>query len=149
MMQLGMKIFCCSRWLGRLCSYLLKSISWVQFSPSAHTRTDFFLHKNWLAESARAWVSNIRWKSTSIGNAELYARQKWRHVPGGRRDDTCDHGLSRRSLRVKPPTSWTGKEKVMIEKANIMLRLILKCWRRLQRTWQQCRRILKWLYVKS
>ena len=23
-----------------------------------------------------------------------------RHVPGGRRDDTCDHGLSRRSLRV-------------------------------------------------
>ena len=27
------------------------------------------------------------------------------HVPGGRRDDTCDHGLSRRSPRVKPPTS--------------------------------------------
>ena len=24
---------------------------------------------------------------------------------GERRDDTCDHGLSRRSLRVKPPTS--------------------------------------------
>ena len=24
---------------------------------------------------------------------------------GGRRDDTCDHGLSRRSQRVKPPTS--------------------------------------------
>ena len=29
---------------------------------------------------------------------------KQRHVPGGRRDETCDHGLSRRSLRVKPPT---------------------------------------------
>ena len=33
------------RWLGRLSSCLLKSISQVQFSPSAHTRRDFFLHK--------------------------------------------------------------------------------------------------------
>ena len=32
------------RWLGRLSSCLLKSIQWVQFSPSAHTREDFFLH---------------------------------------------------------------------------------------------------------
>ena len=62
------------RRLGRLSSCLLKSISWVQFSPSAHTRRDAFLHKNWVAESARAWVSNIRWKSTSSGNAEPYAR---------------------------------------------------------------------------
>ena len=31
-----------------------------------------------------------------------------RHVPGGRRDDTCDHGLSRRRpLGAKnPPTSY-------------------------------------------
>ena len=28
---------------------------------------------------------------------------------GERRDDTCDHGLSRRSLRVQPPTSWKVK----------------------------------------
>ena len=35
----------------------------------------------------------------------------WRHVPGGERDDTCGHGLSRRSLRVKPLTSWAGKWK--------------------------------------
>ena len=27
------------------------------------------------------------------------------YIPGGRRDDTCDHGLPRRSLKVKPPTS--------------------------------------------
>ena len=26
------------------------------------------------------------------------------HVPGGTRDDFCNHGLPRRSLRVKPPT---------------------------------------------
>ena len=30
---------------------------------------------------------------------------------GGKSHDTCDHGLSRRSLRVKPPTSWAGKSK--------------------------------------
>ena len=41
------------RWLGRISSCLLTLISRVQFSPSAHTRRDFFLHKNWLAESAR------------------------------------------------------------------------------------------------
>ena len=72
-----------SRWIGRVSSCLLKSISRVQFPSSAPTRTDFFLHKNWLAESARACVSNIRWKSTSSGNAELYARQKLKALTGG------------------------------------------------------------------
>ena len=27
-------------------------------------------------------------------------------VPGRRRDGSCDHGLSRRSLRVKPPIEY-------------------------------------------
>ena len=80
-------IFCCinvrqvciaalrrPRWLGRLSSCLLKSILRVQFSPGAHTGRDFFLHKIWLAEGARAWISNIRLKSTSSGKAEPYAR---------------------------------------------------------------------------
>ena len=31
------------RWPGRVSSCLLKSISWVQFSPSAHTRRDFWV----------------------------------------------------------------------------------------------------------
>ena len=63
------------RWFGRLSACLPKSTSWVQFSPSTHrTRRDFFLHKIWLAESTRAWLSNIRWESTSSGNAEPYAR---------------------------------------------------------------------------
>ena len=68
-----------------------------------HTRRDFLLPKKWLAESARAWVSNIRWKSTSSGNAEPYIcslKMKAR-TGAGRRDDPCDHGSSRRSLRVK------------------------------------------------
>ena len=33
---------------------------------------------------------------------------------GGRRDDSCDHGLPRRPLRVKPPTSWARKWKVVL-----------------------------------
>ena len=96
-------------WLGRLSSCLAKSISRVQFSSSAHTRRDFFLHKNSLAESARAWASNIRWKWPSSGLLNPMRDRNWRHIPGGIRDDTCDHGLSRRSLTVKPPTSWAGK----------------------------------------
>ena len=62
------------RWIARLSSWLLKSISRVQFSPSSQTRSDFFLHEYWFAGSARAWVGNIRWKSTSSGNGEPYAR---------------------------------------------------------------------------
>ena len=71
-------------WLGKLSSCLLKSISWVQFSYSQGT-FPFFLHKKMIiiAENARAWVSNFRWKSTSSGDAEPYARSKWRHVPEG------------------------------------------------------------------
>ena len=37
------------RWLSRLSSCLLKSIERVQFSPSAHTRRDFFLHKKMIS----------------------------------------------------------------------------------------------------
>ena len=43
-------------------------------------------------------------------------RNEGTHRGGGGRDDTCDHGLSRRSLRVKPLTSQAGKKvQVMIE----------------------------------
>ena len=37
--------------------------------------------------------------------------KNWRHVPGERRDDTCEHGLSRRSLRVKPPCDDQKKKR--------------------------------------
>ena len=39
-------------------------------------------------------------------------------IPRGRRDDTCDHGLSTRSLRVKPPTSWAGKWKWRLQRSR-------------------------------
>ena len=44
------------RWLGRLSSCLLKSTSRVQFSPSAHTRMDFFLRQK-LTSGKRESVS--------------------------------------------------------------------------------------------
>ena len=62
---------------GILVSAILWSISWVRDLLSAYSykfvRT-FFLCTNWLAKSAKAWVSNTRWKPTSSGNAEHYAR---------------------------------------------------------------------------
>ena len=44
----------------------------------------------------------------AVGMLNSMRDKNWRHVPGGR-DDACNHGLSKRSLRVKPPTSWAGK----------------------------------------
>ena len=42
-------------------------------SHRVHARRYFLSSiKKWLAESARAWASYIRWKSTSSGNAEPY-----------------------------------------------------------------------------
>ena len=49
--------------------------------------TFYVLHKNWLsiAEGKRAWVSDIRWKPTSSGNAEwtLWAIKKMKGTYGG------------------------------------------------------------------
>ena len=43
--------------------------------------------------------------------------KKIRHdVPGGRRVDTCDHGLSRSTLRVKTSYELGWKVKVIIIK---------------------------------
>ena len=49
--------------------------------------------------------------------------KKERHVPGGRRVDTYDHGLSRRSSRAKPPTRYElgWKVEVMIKKIIIIV----------------------------
>ena len=43
-------------------------------------------------------------KKMKSGDAEAHARQNGRKYPVGRRKDTstCDRGLFRRSLRVKP-----------------------------------------------
>ena len=35
----------------------------------------------------------------------IHDKNEGTYVPGGKRDDTCDHDLSSTSLSVKPPTS--------------------------------------------
>ena len=64
-------------------------MSWVQASPRVDTYPYglFLAQQQKKSESAGAWASNIRWKSTSCGNADIYllyiyARwKKWRHEP--------------------------------------------------------------------
>ena len=68
-------------------------------SPRVHSRTKFVgtfsCAQNWLAESARAWVSNTRWKIDEQWDCWTLMRDRnWRQEPG-RRDDTCDHGFPR------------------------------------------------------
>ena len=56
--------------------------------------------------------------------------KSWRHVPGGRRDDTCDHGLSRRSLRVNKTSyelSWKVKVIKNIYTPEFILLILLLC----------------------
>ena len=112
------------RWFGWLFPCLLKSVFWVIFSPSARTCTlrDLSWHKDSLPERSRAWVSNVRWKLTSSGNAErwtLFMHDKIPGtIPGGERRDTRDNNLSKISvnlLRVKL------QSKVMIWKRNRFL----------------------------
>ena len=44
-------------------------------------------------------------------------------VGGGRKEETCHHGLSRRPLRVKLPTKWLSwKLKLMSDKTTLPLK---------------------------
>ena len=47
----------------------------------------------------------------AVGILTLCAIKKKRHKPGGRRDNTCDRSLSRRSMRVKHPKLESGSDK--------------------------------------
>ena len=88
-----------------------------------HTREFLFLLKNWLAKSAKAWVSYIRWKSTSSGNAKPYAQQnnKGTYRGGEGWTPTCDLWPvttacpEGRSLMVKTSHEWIWKVKVMLK----------------------------------
>ena len=44
-------------------------------------------------------------KKMKSENAESLCTMKMKARTGGRREDTCDHGLSKRSLGVKPVVS--------------------------------------------
>ena len=83
----------------RLSSSLI-SVSSVSSSPPEciliFIRRDFFLCTYWLAESARAWVSNIRWKIDKQWDCWTLCTIKIEgENRGGRRGNVCGHGLSR------------------------------------------------------
>ena len=105
------------RWLGRLSSCLLKSISSVQFSPSAHTRRNFSLKIILLAESARTWDSSnsMRIDEQWECGTQCVIKMKER-ARGGEGATPVTHGLSRRLLRVKLPTSCAAKQKWLLKK---------------------------------
>ena len=66
---------------------------------------------NWFAESARVWVSNIRRKSTSGGNAQPYARSKLKARTGGGKGR---HLSPRLVQKIDELRRW--KVKVMMKK---------------------------------
>ena len=92
------------RWLGRLSSCLQKSILRVQFSPSAHTRPDS--HTKLICGKARGReLATFDGNGRAVGMLNPMRKLHAWHGPGGRRDDTCNHGLFRRPLRVQSLTS--------------------------------------------
>ena len=84
------------RWLRGGSASLSRSSSWVQASPSACSYGLFLALKD---DSRKAREREL---ATFDENRRA---KKERYVPGGRRVDTCEHGLSRGLLRVKRPAS--------------------------------------------
>ena len=96
-------------------AYSKTNSEWVQVSPSAYSYVRTFSCTNLIyAESARAWVI-LDENRRAVGMLNPMHDKKRRHVPGGRGDDICDHGLSRKSMRLCSFTlieSWKVKVKM-------------------------------------
>ena len=90
-----------------------RSVSFVSSRPPecilVWIRGDLFLLCTIrLAESARAWVGNTRWKIDEQWDCWTLcwcAMKIEGKNRGGKRDDTCDHGLSR-SWKVEVCKNW-------------------------------------------
>ena len=68
----------------------------------------------YLPESARAWVSNIRWKLTSSGNAEPYARYKLKASTRGEKGRHLWPRLVQKIAEGKTSYELSWKVEVMI-----------------------------------
>ena len=97
-------------WLGRWsAAYQDQFCGFKSHRVHINARRDFFLHEE--IDSINSGKGREHELATfdesrrAMGMLILMRDKKYRNVPGGRRDDTCDHGLLRRSPRVKPPTS--------------------------------------------
>ena len=69
-------------------------------------------------ESARAWVSSSRWKSTSSGNAEPYERQKLKARSGGEKGRHLLPRLVKKIAEGKLSDELSWKLKVMVKKTE-------------------------------
>ena len=88
------------RWLGRWPASLSRSISWVQVSPSTCSLVAFSGKKELVWRKAREReLATFDDNRRAMGM--LNPMKKKKRVPGGRRVDTCDHGFSTSSSRVK------------------------------------------------
>ena len=81
---------------------------WCGFnSYGVHILVGIFLAlKKIQAENARSVLATYDENRRAVEMLNpMRDKNEGTYIPGGRRDDTCDHVLSTRSLRVKPPTS--------------------------------------------
>ena len=95
------------RWLGRWSASLYQDQLRRFMSHRVHARRGFFLPKQILISGKRESVSQLQsmktdeqWECWTL----CAIKDKGTHRGGGR-VGTCDHGWSRSSLRVNPPTS--------------------------------------------
>ena len=110
------------RWLGRLSSCLLKNQIREFNSHRVHILVGTFsCINNWLAESTSAWVSNIRWRSTSSGNAEPYERQKLKARTGGEKGRHLWPRFVQGIVEGKTSNELSWKVKVIIKTVHIAL----------------------------
>ena len=86
----------------RACCY--RSISWVRAPPTAYAYKFVGTVSCAQIDSRKTRKREIAFFDESrraVGMLNPMRDENWRHVPGGRRDDTWDHSLLSRSWKVK------------------------------------------------
>ena len=83
-------------------------------SHRVHARRVFFSLKNIdLRKAPERELATFDQNRLAVGILNPKRDERYRHIPGGRRHDTCDHGLSRRALRVQTSDQLGLKVNVM------------------------------------
>ena len=88
-------------------------------NPVNFDHTHFFLQKNWLGKSARAWVCSIRWKSTSSVNAEPMGDKNECTYRGGEGKTPVTMACPEDHWECKSSNHVSWKVKVMLKKRHV------------------------------
>lgn len=116
-------------WLIGRCLWLVNDFVWVAYSADVLMTHVFLLIfvPSPKIQSVSTLVKSQQWEKIDGQrdwwmNDEPYARQQWKEVPGGRKEDNCDHGLIQRAAegvdlihrvvggRTSHGLSWKVKE---------------------------------------